>query len=80
VALALEKGHAILLHVSAPHARGTVLRVYHCSLYTTWQACRRVWRPGQALPVRVVFIAYQITEITPALCMAASRVINRNPS
>ena len=29
------------------------------SLYTTWQACARVWRPGQVLPVRVVFVAYR---------------------
>jgi hypothetical protein len=29
------------------------------SLYTTWQACARVYRPGQVLPVRVVFVAYR---------------------
>ena len=29
------------------------------SLYTTWQALARLWRPGQVLPVRVVFVAYR---------------------
>jgi hypothetical protein len=29
------------------------------SLYTTWQACARVHRPGQVLPVQVVFVAYR---------------------
>jgi hypothetical protein len=29
------------------------------SLYTTWQALSRLWRPGQVLPVRVVFVAYR---------------------
>jgi hypothetical protein len=28
------------------------------SLYTTWQACRRVWRLGQTMPVKVVYVAY----------------------
>jgi hypothetical protein len=29
------------------------------SLYVTWQALARLWRPGQVLPVRVVFVAYR---------------------
>jgi hypothetical protein len=29
------------------------------SLYVTWQALSRLWRPGQVLPVRVVFVAYR---------------------
>ncbi len=28
------------------------------SLYTTWQACRRVWRLGQTKPVKVIYTAY----------------------
>jgi transposase len=36
VTLALENGHAILLHVSDPHAKGTVVRFYHAN-GTLWR-------------------------------------------
>ena len=29
------------------------------SLYTLWQACRRIWRPGQTRPVKVYYVVYQ---------------------
>jgi hypothetical protein len=31
------------------------------SLYTLWQACRRVWRLGQTQPVKVFYLAYEGT-------------------
>ena len=31
------------------------------SLYTVWQACRRIWRPGQTRPVKVYYVVYKDT-------------------
>ncbi len=31
------------------------------SLYTVWQACRRIWRPGQTKPVQVYYVVYKDT-------------------
>jgi len=44
------------------------------SLYTTWQACRRVWRPGQVLPVRVVFVAYHNSMEERAVALVGEKI------
>jgi len=44
------------------------------SLYTVWQACRRVWRPGQVLPVRVVFVAYRNSMEERAVALVGEKI------
>lgn len=39
------------------------------SLYTTWQAMRRIWRLGQQKPVKVIFTAYHNTMEADALAL-----------
>lgn len=44
------------------------------SLYTMWQACRRVWRLGQTKPVRVVYVAYEDTMEANALGLMGEKM------
>jgi hypothetical protein len=44
------------------------------SLYTLWQACRRVWRLGQLLPVKVVFAVYNGSMEAKALALMGQKM------
>jgi SAM-dependent methyltransferase len=44
------------------------------SLYTMWQAMRRVWRLGQTKPVKVVFTAYSGTLEEDAVALMGSKM------
>lgn len=44
------------------------------SLYTLWQAQRRVWRLGQTRPVKVVYTVYQDTLEEQALALMAQKL------
>ena len=44
------------------------------SLYTTWQACARVHRPGQVLDVRVVFVAYRDSMEERAVALVGEKI------
>mgnify|MGYP000639711951 CR=1 FL=1 len=44
------------------------------SLYTMWQAMRRVWRLGQTQPVKVVFTAYEGTLEADALSLMGQKM------
>jgi hypothetical protein len=44
------------------------------SLYVTWQALSRLWRPGQVLPVRVVFVAYRDSVEEQAVALVGEKM------
>jgi hypothetical protein len=44
------------------------------SLYTMWQAMRRVWRLGQSKPVKVVFTAYASTLEEQAMALMGQKM------
>lgn len=44
------------------------------SLYTIWQACRRVWRQGQTDPVRLYYVVYENTMEAAALDLIAKKM------
>ena len=44
------------------------------SLYTIWQACRRVWRLGQTHPVRLYYLVYEGTMEERALSLIAQKM------
>jgi hypothetical protein len=44
------------------------------SLYTLWQACRRVWRLGQTKPVKVVFAVYAGSMEAKALALMGRKM------
>ncbi len=44
------------------------------SLYTLWQALRRVWRLGQTKPVKAVFVVYQNTLEAQALALMGRKM------
>jgi hypothetical protein len=44
------------------------------SLYTLWQACRRVWRLGQTKPVKVVFAVYAGSMESKALALMGRKM------
>jgi hypothetical protein len=44
------------------------------SLYTLWQACRRVWRLGQTKPVKVVFAVYNGSMESKALALMGRKM------
>jgi len=44
------------------------------SLFTCWQAMRRVWRLGQDKPVKVVFVAYEHTLESDALSLLGRKM------
>ena len=44
------------------------------SLYTLWQACRRVWRLGQTKPVRVYYLAYKGTLEDKAYALIGQKI------
>ena len=44
------------------------------SLYTLWQACRRVWRLGQTQPVKVVYVVYENTMEAQALALMGRKM------
>jgi superfamily II DNA or RNA helicase len=44
------------------------------SLFTCWQAMRRVWRLGQEKPVKVIFVAYENTLETDALALMGKKM------
>jgi hypothetical protein len=66
----LEKHHPDILITNPRRVEtGLDLVMYHTavfyeieySLYTVWQACRRIWRPGQVKPVKVYYVVYKDT-------------------
>ncbi len=66
----LEKHHPDILITNPRRVEtGLDLVMYHTaifyeieySLYTVWQACRRIWRPGQTKPVKVYYVVYKDT-------------------
>jgi len=66
----LEKHHPDVLITNPRRVEtGLDLVMYHTaifyeieySLYTVWQACRRIWRPGQTKPVKVYYVVYKDT-------------------
>jgi hypothetical protein len=66
----LEKHHPDILITNPKRVEtGLDLVMYHTaifyeieySLYTVWQACRRIWRPGQTRPVKVYYVVYRDT-------------------
>ncbi len=44
------------------------------SLYTLWQACRRVWRLGQVRPVKVFYLAYESTLEEKAYALIGQKI------
>lgn len=44
------------------------------SLYTLWQACRRVWRLGQTRPVKVFYLAYEDTLEEKAYALIGQKI------
>jgi hypothetical protein len=44
------------------------------SLYTLWQACRRVWRLGQTRPVKAYYLAYEDTLEEKAYSLIGSKI------
>jgi hypothetical protein len=44
------------------------------SLYTLWQALRRVWRLGQTQPVKVVFAVYEDAMEAQALALIGRKI------
>ncbi len=44
------------------------------SLYTLWQACRRVWRLGQTKPVKVFYLAYEGTLEEKAYALIGQKI------
>jgi hypothetical protein len=44
------------------------------SLYTLWQACRRVWRLGQTRPVKAYYLAYEDTVEESAYTLIGCKV------
>jgi hypothetical protein len=44
------------------------------SLYTLWQACRRVWRLGQTRPVKAYYLAYEDTLEDKAYSLIGAKI------
>ena len=44
------------------------------SLYTLWQACRRVWRLGQTRPVKCYYLAYESTLEEQAYALIGQKI------
>ncbi|MCP4544555.1 MAG: DEAD/DEAH box helicase, partial [Chloroflexi bacterium] len=44
------------------------------SLYTLWQACRRIWRLGQTRPVKMFYLSYKETLEEKAYTLAGQKI------
>ncbi|MCP4541930.1 MAG: SWF/SNF helicase family protein, partial [Chloroflexi bacterium] len=44
------------------------------SLYTLWQACRRIWRLGQTRPVKMFYLSYESTLEEKAYTLAGQKI------